>query len=415
MKSRSLRAISRYLASPGEDASARATRTSLQSYVQEMRFELAGQMIQREFLAIYSGLLGLVVIAALGWSQIDHTILGLLCTVRLATICHNMQIAADLRKALANNADAQPLVQRLGFGLGIGTLSWTSFLWALDIGTTMSIEQMTIVIAVIVSIALQVIGASPFRHAMKAILAATTLGFMPALLHFAGQGRMGIAFAFASFLAALTAYGHLFARQTRTNVALQIRNRQISKRLTDANGSLGKALSNAKWLANRDSLTRIYNRRATMAGAHVLHAHMAPEQSIVVVIVDIDHFKQINDRFGHATGDAVLISLARELDRWHRSDGMRCAGRWGGEEFVAVQIVEGPEHGRTVADTIMAAIVRINELGHLPSAVRVTASLGCAMWRADTDFEDALRDADDALYRAKIAGRNCIRLARHAA
>ena len=120
-----------------------------------------------------------------------------------------------------------------------------------------------------------------------------------------------------------------------------------------------------------------------------------------IALLDIDHFKQVNDRFGHHVGDEVLVGLSDSIRQHMRAD--EAAGRWGGEEF----ILAWPDQPLAVAQQ---RADRLRELIHEQSfangKLRITASIGIALWIADEPVEVALKRADDALYRAKSEGRN---------
>jgi diguanylate cyclase (GGDEF)-like protein len=142
----------------------------------------------------------------------------------------------------------------------------------------------------------------------------------------------------------------------------------------------------------RDALTGVGNRRQ----ADALLSQVKPGDA--VVLLDLDHFKAVNDRWGHASGDEVLTSLARYLDRSLR-DGDAVA-RFGGEEFVLVL--------RQAGERAEGAVERLVEGWRLLNPV-TTFSAGVALHAADRRPESTLIAADRALYRAKDAGRDCVR------
>jgi diguanylate cyclase (GGDEF)-like protein len=161
-----------------------------------------------------------------------------------------------------------------------------------------------------------------------------------------------------------------------------------------------------KTLSDTDSLTRLYNRRFLM---ETLEKEMQRAQrkmaNLSLVILDIDHFKRINDTHGHHNGDLVLVTAAELIH-----SGLRCydtAARYGGEEFVLV-LPETPHAGALlVAERLRKAVQALRFPPPMESLV-VTVSIGVATFPAALiDSVDALfRQADDALYRAKHNGRN---------
>jgi len=160
--------------------------------------------------------------------------------------------------------------------------------------------------------------------------------------------------------------------------------------------------------SGRDPLTRALNRRFLPAilGREIAFANESGS-GLCVILLDVDHFKQINDRFGHQTGDLVLRQVAQiVMDHVRPSDFVF---RYGGEEFLIVLNETGLAQAHDVADRIRLALQdsRINA-GVEAESLTVTASLGIAEHRGHPDQKYLIKTADDALYAAKTKGRNCI-------
>jgi len=159
-------------------------------------------------------------------------------------------------------------------------------------------------------------------------------------------------------------------------------------------------------LAFNDELTGMWNRRFLVRRLSALmrsaerHGH-----ALSIVLLDVDRFKSINDRRGHAAGDAVLVELAVRVRRAIREEDV--AGRWGGEELLVILPDEGAEGARTAADRMRAHVAATPvETGAGP--VEVTVSAGVATRGPGDDIDALLRRADEALYAAKQAGRNAV-------
>ncbi|MEO8297268.1 MAG: GGDEF domain-containing protein [Burkholderiales bacterium] len=164
-----------------------------------------------------------------------------------------------------------------------------------------------------------------------------------------------------------------------------------------------------------DSLTGLSNRRAfeqKLAAAIALAEVGAGGAPPVLVLADIDHFKRINDGYGHTFGDQVLRAVAKVLESLMPDHAM--AARIGGEEFALLLPATSLQTAMTLAENVRTKIgaSRIRRGGQADAQARVTISLGIAGWREGDDGNDLLDRADKALYQAKSKGRDCVMLAR---
>jgi diguanylate cyclase (GGDEF)-like protein len=162
-----------------------------------------------------------------------------------------------------------------------------------------------------------------------------------------------------------------------------------------------------KRLAARDGLTQLYNRRAfdeRLAKARAREERQPAGGRFGVLLLDIDHFKKLNDTFGHPAGDAALKHTARVLEQ-HLREGDEAA-RYGGEEFAIILPGADAAGALPLAERVRAAI----EKSHLVfegARLAVTVSVGVAAWPEDGhELPDLLGAADRALYAAKEGGRN---------
>jgi diguanylate cyclase (GGDEF)-like protein len=167
-------------------------------------------------------------------------------------------------------------------------------------------------------------------------------------------------------------------------------------------------MEQTKLLAELDALTGLYNRRrvnATMAlDTERARRHRHP---LSVLISDIDHFKSVNDRFGHGVGDDVIRQVAATMRQNLRR--IDTAGRWGGEEFVVVMNDTPREGAQLVAERIRAAVEAIPPMKDGPE--RITISIGVAIYAHNDTPAELVDRADQALYVAKRGGRNRVEVA----
>lgn len=151
-------------------------------------------------------------------------------------------------------------------------------------------------------------------------------------------------------------------------------------------------------MAYRDPLTGLSNRRQALDELNLL-ADSGSEAA--VVLLDLDEFKMINDRYGHNVGDEVLTGVADVL----RNVDARLASRWGGEEFLLV-FDGGPATAAEAAEQVREQLAAAT----FPDQIRLTASFGAASLAGSASLAEVLRQADDQLYRAKCDGRNLVRV-----
>lgn len=157
-------------------------------------------------------------------------------------------------------------------------------------------------------------------------------------------------------------------------------------------------------LARTDPLTGLPNRRALEEwGERAMAQSRSERMSFAVLAIDVDHFKQINDRYGHEGGDVALRALAQALAAAVRKEDL--VARLGGEEFVVAFWNEGMGRTQRTAERIRQ-IVEAMHIDVEGEMVRVTVSGGVAVLESGDTFETVLRRADRALYAAKLAGRN---------
>lgn len=159
-------------------------------------------------------------------------------------------------------------------------------------------------------------------------------------------------------------------------------------------------------LSQTDDLTQIPNRRSIMdrlTEEYLLHKRK--KRPLSLALLDIDHFKKINDRFGHHTGDVILSEMAQLLSGMLRD--YDAIGRYGGEEFVLVLPETGGEQALKVADRLREGVER-HEFSVHAHTHRITVSLGiaCKGETEETSPEELFKEADRCLYLAKESGRN---------
>lgn len=204
----------------------------------------------------------------------------------------------------------------------------------------------------------------------------------------------------------LTAAGDYTALRNAAEIAAVIAF-VLSFAVVDAIRRILKGKRKIERLAMTDDLTGLANRRALLAAAKQAIAHIdSVALSPALLIVDLDHFKRVNDIYGHRAGDQALQAAAQALVRSTRGD-VDLVGQLGGEEFVVLLAAADEETARRAAESARAAVAAMR-VATPNGEIAVTASIGYTPLVAGNSVSAALQRADEALYAAKRAGRNQI-------
>lgn len=229
---------------------------------------------------------------------------------------------------------------------------------------------------------------------LSSVIAFTACGLVDGL---AGHFRLMAYHNFVTPFAILVFCYFVFVLIGR-NLAAQ---RQMAARQADLEYEAAVAAEKAE----RDPLTGCYNRqRLDELARDSLEASQQEQRPLSVLLLDIDHFKQINDEYGHSTGDKVLKEFSAVIRR--ALDRTKPFVRWGGEEFLVFCPQFTMQEAMEFAEKLRS-LVSSQQLG----GVDVTCSIGVAVWHGRVDsFQALFKRVDQALYMAKDAGRNCVRL-----
>ncbi len=191
-----------------------------------------------------------------------------------------------------------------------------------------------------------------------------------------------------------------------TQISWLIERSRLHDRLEMVNQRLVQAQSELERQATHDALTGIYNRRAILETLRAQLGRLGRDgENCSALMIDVDHFKRVNDDLGHQAGDAVLQAIAASLARHLRAEDT--VGRYGGEEFLIVVGATRPETVLALAERLRRAVEEEPvPVGNELRQVTVSIGVGLAAPGAFPDTAGLIRCADRALYQAKAAGRN---------
>lgn len=208
-------------------------------------------------------------------------------------------------------------------------------------------------------------------------------------------------------LLALALVGLIFGLVHLRTLYLRRQSERLQQQIDEHTRELQEANTRLAELASTDPLTGVYNRRRFLELAEDIRCR-STDGKACMLLLDLDRFKQINDSYGHLAGDAVIRGATRAIQQHSRQDDL--IGRYGGEELVVCLPDTSLEEGVQVAERVCRALAD-HGIRHAAKTIAVTVSAGVAALRPGESLEQWLTRADDALYQAKDAGRNCCRAA----
>ncbi len=207
----------------------------------------------------------------------------------------------------------------------------------------------------------------------------------------------------------LDALNGLFEHLSLKNKELKKLNESLEEKVKIRTKELEDANSLLRTLSITDELTKLHNRRYTINALDIIWENsIMNKKPLICIMFDVDHFKEINDTYGHDIGDLVLKEIARTLKESFRNDDI--VGRLGGDEFLVVCPNTPCEGGRYIAEKARKAISEI-EIPVNNKFLTLTMSVGVGCLNSEMKIpKDIIKAADNGLYIAKEAGKNCVRV-----
>lgn len=305
-----------------------------------------------------------------------------------------------LRSRLEAGHDLDPPLRLLALMLFFGGMSWGYLLLPLLADPHLHPLRLVLGGAVLVGVALVVTMTAPLRVQAVSFMC----GFLVILVLALGLTPTGdflpTLAGLATVLAAISLYAFASMRQHEASAEMLVENRRLSE-------DLAEALAQAEFLAKHDPLTGLFNRRALF---ETELARSSVNSGMHLLLIDLDNFKKLNDRFGHDAGDRALIALSDLLRQVMRDygPGNHFAVRLGGEEFALYLDEPDEEKAAQFAEDLREAIGCMHECLGLEIGA-TSASIGLSHHAIADPVEEAIGRADKAMYDAKSQGRNRVR------
>jgi diguanylate cyclase (GGDEF)-like protein len=367
------------------------------AWLAEVDREVLRAIVGAERQALGANLLCLIVIGAAAATLPNWPAYHLPIAVRIVAIVVKRFAMNRLQARLELPGDPQAELRNAALTLVLAGASWALLLVPVIITPFVNPGRLLVGSGVLIGVSIIAVLLTPVRRLAMPF----TLGFIltlaigllwapPAFTVKVGLGLVAIFVIFFSF-------GLATRPRHRAAAAALVENRRLTE-------NLATALTKAEFLAHHDPLTGLLNRRALFENE--LNGS-DPGRYRHIVVVDLDHFKAINDRYGHDMGDLVLVATASQL----RAVIEEVPGtghsvvRMGGEEFVMLLNISDVSLTRTIAEMARHAIAQVTMELNQPD-LRVTASIGFVGLGPGQSLDCALNAADRAMYRAKGSGRN---------
>ena len=360
----------------------------------EMRLEVMRALVERERHSLLPNLLGVLGCLVLSFAFPEPRVFALALGLRLVAIAATRVVALNLRARLALNRATPRDLWQVGVAMTFAGGTWGML--ALPVMKSGVLNGPAMAMGVLITagacLITSMLGAAPLI--MSGFICAFLIvgGYgLPALAH---TDALIVAIAAVVLVLATAAFALGTARQQGALAGMLVDVRRLGE-------DLASALAHAEFLSRHDALTGLLNRRAFFEEEHVA---IRPG---FLIAIDLDRFKSINDGFGHATGDRVLVAIAdtiRAALRDCSGKGHRAA-RMGGEEFLIELMLEDIVAARSFAEDLRSRIAGLSDIFATPD-LAISASIGITERCAGEEIGKAASRADAAMYRAKRGGRN---------
>ena len=371
-----------------------------EDWLAERRTEILRFMAEIERRTILSNLTGSVLIFAIAQLLPNASDFILPMLARFAAIAVTAVVYVEIRKKLALNQNIQSLYYACIMAGVVGGASWALLIAPVFIEPVLHPASFFVASGVLIAVSLVASSTASLPQIWAPFGLAFLITFWARMTQAPSEFALPMSIGVGLIYTAVAVFSLGAARQRTIAAEMLVENRRLGE-------DLAEALAQAEFLANRDPLTGLFNRRAMFENLQEISRLSGPGH---IFLLDIDHFKQVNDRFGHDTGDTVLIEISkvlRDLAREVQGD-QNFAARLGGEEFAVFLGVSDVQEADRLAEEVRTRIADVAREFSLPDLLG-TASIGVATLAIGEPVGSVMARADKALYEAKDGGRNQVR------
>ena len=374
-----------------------ATIARDEAWYVERRTEVLRSMADVERNTLIANIAGTAVIVGFAQLLPNANSFLLPAILRFIAIGLTSLVYVSIRSQLDRGASLEGLYRACIVVGMLGGASWAYLILPLFLEPTFHPASFLVLSGALIATSLVITNTSSLPQIWISFCVAYLLVFWVGMQGAPDNFRLPVIFGITVIIAAVATFAIGAAKNRIFAAEMLVDNRRLGE-------DLAEALAKAEFLAKRDPLTGLYNRRA------MFESDEAAQHGRHIFLLDIDNFKQVNDRYGHDMGDRILIRIAQTLrDTLREVEGRgHKAARLGGEEFAVVLDIEDETQADAVAEKVRAAIAVVAAEFDMPERLG-TASVGVSTFAADERIGDALQRADNALYAAKTAGRDTVR------
>lgn len=388
----------------------------------QLRGGILARLAYSDRTIITTSIVGTLAIAGIFAWTIEWWQVALFVTGRLIVSSGSRALAHRIETLGPEAAVEQGFVAIMNLWMAAVAASWVSVVFFIPSPVLEHTASVLGLLAIIAVESVVVLIASVSRRSTLVVLSTFWACLSLRVVLDTGDSRLG--FLACNLLYHLLLGMHAFnqQRQTERQVRNEIVNRVLLERVTQlhlrvrqhrdelerVNLQLQGALDRTNVLARQDHLTGVLNRRSFLEEIREQRISMQRHhRPAAIVLLDLDHFKDINDGHGHAMGDQVLVQCTQVMRNELRTGDL--LARWGGEEFIVMLPDTTLADARAFAERLRQVLADTTVDGH--PDIQVTASFGVSQLNASAGFTDAMSAADEAMYTAKAHGRNQVRLA----